>query len=38
MRQVVEQANKDKKKAEDDLFMARDKLREVLAEKIGLDN
>ncbi|CDW87088.1 kinesin-like protein [Stylonychia lemnae] len=34
----LQQAHKDKKKAEDDLFVARDKLREILGEKISLEN
>lgn len=38
MKHQVEQANKDKRKAEDDLFVVKDKLREVLADKITLDN
>ena len=38
MQYEVQQAHKDKKKAEEDLFTARDKLREVLAEKINIEN
>ena len=38
MKHQWEQANKEKKKAEDDLYITRDKLREVLNEKIALEN
>jgi hypothetical protein len=38
MKHSIEHAVKDKKKAEDDIFLIRDKLREVLGEKIQLEN
>ena len=38
MKHSIEQASKDKKKAEDDLYIARDKIREILNEKIALEN